>query len=78
MSKPIDRMVYKKEDKWINKANGNSKASSTHDTQKEAVNSARSMLEKSGGGELTIKGKNQLIRQKNTIPVGNDPKSTKG
>lgn len=78
MSKPTDRMIYKKDDKWINKANGNSRASSAHNTQKEAVHSARSMLEKSGGGELTIKGKSGLIREKNTIAPGNDPRKIKG
>ncbi len=66
MSKSNDRMVYKRGNEWINKANGNERISSTHATQKEAINSARNMLIKSGGGELTIKGVNQLIREKNT------------
>lgn len=78
MSKTNDRMVYKKGDQWVNKANGNSKASSTHDTQKAAMNSARSMLKNSGGGELIVKGRNQLIRQKDTISPGNDPRNIKG
>ncbi|AUX88763.1 MULTISPECIES: DUF2188 domain-containing protein [Acinetobacter] len=78
MSKSNDRMIYEKNGKWVNKANGNSKASSAHDTQKEAYNSARSMLQKSGGGEITIKGKNGLIREKNTISPGNDPRKIKG
>lgn len=78
MSKSNDRMVYKRDNEWVNKANGNSRVSSTHSTQREAIESARTMLKNSGGGELTIKGTNQLIREKNTIPSGNDPRNIKG
>ena len=78
MSKPNDRIVYQRGNEWINKKNGNNSASSVHSTQRDAVNSARTMLINSDGGELTIKGKNQLIRQKNTIPSGNDPRNIKG
>lgn len=78
MSKSTDRMVYKRGNEWVNKANGNSRASSTHTTQRDAIDSARNMLKNSGGGELTIKGVNQLIREKNTIPNGNDPRNIKG
>ena len=78
MNKPNDRIVYQRGNEWINKKNGNNSASSVHSTQRDAVNSARTMLINSDGGELTIKGKNQLIRQKNTIPSGNDPRNIKG
>ena len=78
MSKANDRMVYQRGNEWVNKANGNERISSSHPTQREAINSARNMLINSGGGELTIKGKNQLIREKNTIPNGNDPRNIKG
>lgn len=78
MSKSSDRMVYQRDNIWINKANGNSKASSIHTTQEAAINSAKNMLRNSGGGELTIKGTNQLIRQKNTIAPGKDPRHIKG
>ncbi|ECF7044700.1 DUF2188 domain-containing protein, partial [Salmonella enterica subsp. enterica] len=56
MSKSNDRMVYQRGNEWVNKANGNSTASSIHSTQRDAINSARTMLKNSGGGELTIKG----------------------
>ena len=73
MTKPQDRTVYRREDgKWINKRNDNEKASSTHDTQKDAVTSARGMLKNQGGGELTLKGVNGQIRSKDTIAPGND------
>ncbi|MDM1756301.1 DUF2188 domain-containing protein [Acinetobacter sp. 256-1] len=78
MSKSNDRMVYKRGNEWVNKANGNNRISSSHSTQQEAINSARKMLKNSGGGELIVKGTNQLIREKNTIPNGNDPRNIKG
>ncbi len=31
------------------------------------------MLENQGGGELTVKGRDQKIRSKDTIAPGNDP-----
>lgn len=79
MSKKQDRMVYRREDgTWVNKRNDSNKASSLHDTQKEAMDSAREMLKNSSGGELTIKGLDGRIRKKDTIPPGNDPFPPKG
>ena len=74
MGKSRDRMVYKRDDgSWANKREDAAKPSSIHDTQKEAVNAAREMLQNQGGGELTIKGRNGLIREKDTISPGKDP-----
>lgn len=74
MSKEQDRMVYKRNDgKWVNKRNDKNNVSSVHNTQKEAENAAKGMLKNQGGGELTIKGRNGIIRDKNTISPGNDP-----
>jgi len=74
MSKGRDRTVYRRGDnKWVNKRNDASRASSVHDTQKDADNSARQMLRNQGGGELTTMGKNGQIRSKDTIPPGKDP-----
>jgi len=79
MSKPQDRMVYQRPDgKWVNHRNDASKASSVHSTQKEAVSTARQQLRNGAGGELTIKGTNQLIRQKDTVGKANDPHPPKG
>jgi hypothetical protein len=67
-------MVYKREDgNWANKRNDASRASSVHDTQQEAIDAARGMLEHQGGGELTTKGVDGRIRSKDTIAPGNDP-----
>ncbi|KAF5053150.1 hypothetical protein DSECCO2_401500 [anaerobic digester metagenome] len=74
MSKKQDRMVYQREDgKWANKRNDSERASTLHDTQKEAAKTAKEMLQHQGGGELTIKGVDGKIRSKDTIAPGNDP-----
>ncbi|UZJ42186.1 DUF2188 domain-containing protein [Prosthecochloris sp. SCSIO W1101] len=74
MSKPQDRMVYRREDgQWVNRRNDADRASSLHDTQKEAITAAKEMLGNQGGGELTTKGLNGRIRSKDTIAPGNDP-----
>ena len=73
MSKGRDRTVYKRGDEWINKRNDAGRASSVHRTQKDAIDSANEMLGNQGGGELTIKGRDGLIRSKDTIAPGNDP-----
>ena len=74
MSKGRDRTVYRRDDgEWVNKRNDADKASSIHDTQSQAEQAAREMLENQGGGELTTMGRGGLIRSKDTIPPGNDP-----
>lgn len=74
MSKDGDRMVFRRDDgKWVNQRNDAGKASSVHDTQKDAIDSAKSMLKNQGGGELTVQGRNGQIRSKDTISPGNDP-----
>jgi len=49
------------------------RASSLHDTQKEAEKAAKEMLKNQGGGELTTKGIDGKIRSKDTIAPGKDP-----
>ena len=74
MSKGRDRTIYRTSNgKWMNRRNDAGKASSVHDTQQNAINSARTMLGNQGGGELTVMGRNGRIRSKDTIPPGNDP-----
>lgn len=74
MSKGRDRTVYQRDDgKWANNRNDKERASSVHDTQKEAQDAARNMLNNQGGGELTTKGTDGKIRSKDTISPGNDP-----
>lgn len=79
MSKGENRTVSRRAEdgRWENKKNSASRASSVHDTQKEAIEAAKGMLQNSSGGELTVKGKDGKIRSKDTIAPGNDPKSVK-
>lgn len=79
MSKGRDRTVYRGDDGlWRNKRNDADRASSVHDTQKEAQDAAREMLKNQGGGELTTKGLDGRIRDKDTVAPGNDPRDVKG
>lgn len=79
MSKPQDRTISKRQDgTWANKRNDASRASSTHSTQKGAADAGRDLLKKQGGGELTIKGVNGRIRDKDTVSPGNDSYPPKG
>lgn len=74
MSKDQDRTVSRRPDgQWENKRNDADRPSTVHPTQNDAVDRARQMLRNQGGGELSIKGLDGRIRQKNTIPPGNDP-----
>lgn len=74
MSKDRDRTVYRRPDgSWANERNDAQRASSVHDTQREAVAAAKANLVNQGGGELTTKGVNGQIRSKDTIAPGNDP-----
>ncbi|MBN8760473.1 MAG: DUF2188 domain-containing protein [Thiobacillus sp.] len=74
MSKDQDRIISKRPDgMWENKRNDAGRASSLHQTQKEAIDTARQMLQNQGGGELTTKGVDGKIRSKDTIAPGNDP-----
>lgn len=78
MSKETDRTVSRRPDgTWENKRNSAKRASSLHRTQDEAIQAARSMLKKQGGGELTVKGLDGKIRSKDTIAPGNDPNPPK-
>lgn len=79
MSKPQDRTVFRRPDgTWGNKRNDASRAGSVHRTQEEAQYAAREMLKKHGGGELTTKGVDGKIRDKDTVAPGNDPWRVRG
>jgi hypothetical protein len=79
MSKDRDRTISRRSDgTWENKRNDASRASSVHETQAEAQKAAREMLKNQGGGELTTKGVDGRIRDKDTVAPGNDPNPPKG
>jgi len=74
MAKGRDRTVYRRDDGlWANKRNDADRASTLHETQRDANETAKEMLENQGGGELTVIGRDHLIRSKDTIPPGHDP-----
>jgi hypothetical protein len=73
MSKARDRSIYLRDGKWHNKRNDAGRASSIHRTQQQAIDTAREMLARQGGGELTVMGLNGKIRSKDTIKPGKDP-----
>jgi len=54
------------------------KSIGTLETQKEAQNVGRDLLRNTGGGELVIHNRENLIRQKDTIAPAKDPYPPKG
>jgi hypothetical protein len=74
-----DRTVYRRSDgTWVNKRVDSDRASSLHTTQTDAYTSARDMLKRSGGGEVTVSGVNGKFREKNSISPGHDPYPPQG
>jgi hypothetical protein len=74
-----DRTVSQRDDgTWANKKDGGERASSLHNTQKQAADAARAQLRDTGGGELKIKNEDGRIRSKDTIPPAVDPRRSKG
>jgi len=63
---------------WDVRTPGSSRASSHHDTQRDAIEAGRRILGNQGGGELRIKGRDGRVREQDTIPPGNDPRRSKG
>lgn len=62
-------------DDWAVKGEGNSRATSVHSTQQEAIEQARDIA-KNQQSELLIHGTNGQIRERNSY--GNDPFPPKG
>lgn len=73
-----DYNVFHDGNDWVTKKQGASRASSRHDTQKDAYDAARGYLTNSGGGDVSVHRKdNNQIRDKNTIGK-KDPFPPKG
>ncbi len=58
---------------WDVKAPDAKRASSHHDTQAAAIDRAKEIVGNVGEGEVAIHGRDGAIRDKETIPPGNDP-----
>lgn len=63
---------------WSVKAPGAQRASSTHDRQSDAIDRADTILRNRGGGELVTHNREGQIRDKKTVPHGNDPYPPRG
>lgn len=74
MSKDNDRTIYRRpsDNKWVDKRNDAARGF-VFGTQAAAIASGREKLINSGGGELTVKGRDGKIRSKDTLGGGNDP-----
>ncbi|MFN8156943.1 MAG: DUF2188 domain-containing protein [Candidatus Nanopelagicales bacterium] len=58
---------------WDVKRPGGSRASAHTETQAEAIDRARGIVHRAGGGEVRIHGRDGRIRDSDTIAPGNDP-----
>jgi hypothetical protein len=58
---------------WQVRAPGANRASVRTDTQAEAEQRARGILQNIGGGELTTQRRDGRIRDSDTVPPGRDP-----
>lgn len=68
-----DRFVVKHEEGWAVKKTNAGRASSVHETQREAEKRAKEIVENLGGGEVRIQRKSGSSRDSDTAPRGNDP-----
>ena len=73
-----DRHVVPHERGWADRRQGASRPAQVYGTQQEAIDAARERLRNSGGGELNIHGRDGQIREKDSVPPGNDPFPPKG
>lgn len=68
-----DRYVTKHPKGWAVQSPGGSRASSVHDTQREAIESAKDIVRNLGGGEVRIQDRSGKWRDSDTVAPGNDP-----
>ena len=73
MPKKNDRHVTPDGDRWKVMAPGADRASSRHDTQRDAQQRAREIIQNQGGGELVTHDRHGRIRDKDTVAPANDP-----
>lgn len=79
MTQPNKRVVQRRDDgKWEVRRPGSDRASAVISTQADGINRAREILGNDGGGELQVRSLRGTIRAQDTIPRGNDPRSSEG
>lgn len=79
MSEPNKRVVQRRDEgNWEVRKPGADRASAVIATQAEGIDRAREILSNDGGGELQVRSLKGTIREQDTIPRGNDPRSSQG
>lgn len=74
MAKPGHRWhVVPADGEWAVKRDDAERASSKHQTQKEAIDAAKEIARNQGGGEVAIHRKDGPIRDVDTVGGANDP-----
>lgn len=59
--------------RWAVRREGSSRASVVVDTQRQAIDRGRDFTRNTGGGEVVTHGRNNLIRDSDTIAPASDP-----
>ena len=77
MTKINDQYFLKKDDGWAVKAPGAKRSSGDFDTQRQAEQRAKEIVEKKGGGEVRIKGATVDGSIATSVSPGNDPNPPK-
>jgi hypothetical protein len=73
------RIVQRRDDgHWEVRKPGADRASAVTRTQGEGMARAREILGNDGGGEMQVRALDGTIRAQDTIPPGNDPRSSQG
>ena len=79
MAEPNKRVVQRRDDgSWEVRKPGADRASAVTPTQAEGINRARDILRNDCVGELQVLSLKGTIREQDTIPRGNDPRSSRG
>lgn len=79
MAESNRRIVQRRDDgNWEVRKPGSDRASAITPTQAEGIGRAREILGNDGGGELQVRSLKGTIRKQDTIPHGNDPRSSNG
>ncbi|HRH20172.1 MAG TPA: DUF2188 domain-containing protein [Brevundimonas sp.] len=73
MTKENNRHIVPHPDGWAVKKPHADRASGVFPTQKDALDRARQIIERKGGGEAVIHRPDGRIRDSDTVAPGNDP-----
>lgn len=71
--KPESRHVVPHPDGWAVQKPGASRPSAVKPTQADAIDRAKEIVRRSGGGEVRIHRPDGTIRDSDTVAPGNDP-----